>query len=437
MRAFPIGVLSLLALLATARAPAAPPAPTPLPVASPAALGLSGARLEAMADFFRGEVDRHVAAGYVLMVARDGRLAYTATVGERDRERRLPMTLDTRFRVASMTKPVTTVAVLMLYEQGRFLLDDPVAKYLPEFASPVVATGVDAAGAVVTAPAQHPITIRELLTHSAGLGYAFDGATPLGKAWLALPMGTPGTLADKVREIAKLPLYFEPGTGWRYSYADDVLGRLVEVVAGVPFARYLDEHLFQPLGMRHTGFSIPASALPELAVVYRNTPAGGLEASDMSSWSQPADASRWPSGGGGLVSTAGDYLRFAQMLANGGSLDGRQYLSPVTVGLMTSNQVPPDAMQKFWGADSVGLGYGLGVGVVVDAASSPQADLPGDFSWGGILDTHWLVSPASGLVAVLMTQVDPRGRTAPARTDPDFRNLLYAAVERLGPPPPR
>lgn len=421
------GGLVGLALVASVRAEA----PHELTRTTPAAAGMSAERLDHMREHFRAEAQRNSAAGYVLMVARAGKLVYSTAIGMRDRARRQPMTLDTRFRIGSMTKPITAVAVLMLYEEGRFHLDDPVARFLPEFANPRVFTGVDAQGALVTEPAKQPITIRHLLTHTAGLGYVFDVSTPLGKAYQAVPRTPDRTLAEVIRAIAGVPLYHQPGADWRYSYADDVLGRLVEVVAAMPFERFLKARLFEPLGMTHTGFSVPQSDLTLLATVYRHTATGDLEPADLSSLGSPADPGRWPSGGGGLISTAGDYLRFAQMLANGGSFEGKRYLSPVTVNLMVSNHVPEDAMFKFWGANSRGLGYGLGVGVLIDAVSSPQAGLNGDYSWGGFWDTHWLVSPRSGIVAVLMAQLDPRGNTTPQRTDPDFRNLLFASVERL------
>ena len=408
-------------------------APRELTRTTPVAAGMSAERLDHMRDHFRAEVERNSAAGYVLMVARGGKLVYSAAIGMRDRARRQPMTLDTRFRIASMTKPITAVAVLMLYEEGRFHLDDPVSRFLPEFANPRVFTAVDAQGALVTEPAKEPITIRHLLTHTAGLGYLGDTSTPLGKAYDALPLKPERTLTDVVRAIATVPLYYQPGGDWRYSFADDVLGRLVEVVSGMPFERFLKARLFEPLGMTHTGFSVPESDLRLLATVYRHTATGELEPSDLSILGSPADPNRWPSGGGGLISTAADYLRFAQMLGNGGSFEGKRYLSPVTVGLMSSNHVPNDAMFKVWGADSRGLGYGLGVGVVIDAVSSPQAGCNGDYSWGGLLDTHWVVSPRTGIVAVLLTQVDPRGNKSAQRTDPDFRNLLFASVERLDP----
>lgn len=414
--------------------PSARAEPPPLPTATPAAVGMSAERLARMGEHFRTEVDRNSAAGYVLMVARYGKLVYSTAVGMRDRERQQPMTLDTRFRIESMTKPVTAVAVLMLYEEGRLQLDDPVSRFLPEFADARVYTGVDAQGGFITEPAKRPITVRHLLTQTAGLGYVrgYNPTTPLGKAYDSLQLASLGTLADRVRAVARLPLYFHPGENWSYSFALDVLGRLAEVVSGMPFDRFVKTRLLDPLGMTHTGFFLPRSDLPLLAVAYRHARTGALVPSDLP-LADPTDPALPPSGGGGLISTPGDYLRFAQMLANGGSLAGRQYLSPVTVALMSSNQVPDDAMVKYWGEGSKGLGYGLGIGVIVDPAIAPQADLAGDISWGGLLDTHWIVSPKSGVVAVLMAQSDPRPNVYSPRTYVDFRNLLFAAVERLEP----
>ena len=408
--------------------------PNPLPAAKPEAVGMSSARLQAMTGFFEAQAAAHKTAGYVLMVARDGKLIESAAVGRRSLEADLPMTLDTRFRIASMSKPITTVAVLMLYEQGLFHLDDPVARFLPEFADPRVYTGVDADGKLLTVAAKRPISIRDLLTHTSGLGYLFDSKTPLGKSWLALKIDPHGTLADNVRLIATQPLYFQPGEGWFYSYADDVLGRLVEVASGMPFARFLRERLFDPLKMHATGFYVPADSKPLMATMYHHDDKGALEAA---TWPDDAtDPRRWPSGGGGMISTAGDYLRFAQMLANGGSLEGRQYLSPVTVDLMTHNQVGETAMADFWGPDSVGLGYGLGVGVELDTRHAMNAGYPGDISWGGVFDTHWVASPRTGLVAVLLTQTDPLGPGATAQrseTNIDFLNHVFAAVAVASP----
>jgi CubicO group peptidase (beta-lactamase class C family) len=413
---------------------AATPSDSPLPQSSPESVGLSASRLAHFGEYFRGKAASQAAPGYVMMIARYGKLVYTNAVGEMDIARHEPMNLTTRFRMASMTKPVTSVAVLMLYEEGRLHLDDPLSDFLPEFAHMRVATGTDAQGNITTEPAKSLITIRQLLTHTSGLGYGpgYD-ASALGKAYADLNLTHASSLAEAVRRLASAPLYFQPGEGWRYSYAHDVLGRLVEVVSGMPFDEFLRARLFEPLGMRSTGFHIAPEDRSRLASVYRHDSAGKLVALEPTMLGDPTDQKAWPSGGGGLISTAGDYLLFAQMLANGGSLNHRQYLSPVTVGLMTHNQVPADAMYKFWGESSVGLGYGLGVGVEIDAAHAPQATLDGDYEWGGVFDTHWLVSPKSGIVAVLLTQVAPVGATKLERTDVDFRNLLFGAVESLTP----
>ena len=407
----------------------------PLPSATPIRAGMSAERLERMSEFFRSEVEKNTAAGYVLLVARHGKLVYSSAIGMRDREQALPMTLDTRFRIMSMTKPVTSVAVLMLCEQGLLQLDDPVSRYLPEFADARVFTRKGERGELETGPAKQPITIRHLLTHTSGLGYGplYDQSSDLAQTWGSLDLSGPGSLADKVRAIAALPLYSQPGEQWRYSYADDVLGRVIEVVSGQPFDRFLQTRLFEPLGMRDTSFWIPERDAGELARVYVRDAQGSLQPVDASLVGSPHDPTKWPSGGHGLISTAGDYLRFAQMLANGGSFAGRQYLSPVTVALMTSNQVAADAMAKFWGANSLGLGYGMGVAPVIDAGAAAQANLDGDYSWGGLLGTQWLVSPQSGIVAVLMTQMNPIGNAEAQRTYVDFRNLLYATVVTQNP----
>ena len=403
----------------------------PLPAAAPASVGLSGERLDRLAAHLEGETRRQYSAGYVLMVARHGKLAYARAVGQRDVEQHVPMTLDTRFRIASMTKPVTAVAVLMLYEDGRFLLDDPVSRYLPEFANARVFTGAEADGTLKTEPARREITIRDLLTHTSGLGYGpgFDRNTPLAKAYAAVNFAGPATLAEKVQALAGLPLYFQPGDGWRYSYSFDVLGRLVEVVSGQTLPDFLQARLFGPLKMQSTGFTIATSDKALLATLYTHGGAAtGIKPSNPPWLADPSQPTRTPSGGGGLISTAGDYLRFAQMLSNGGSLDGRQVLSPTTVALMTSNQVPIDALQKYFGADSVGLGYGLGVAVEVDVRRAYHAACVGDYYWGGIFDTHWIASPRTGLVAVLLHQLDPTGNQSPPRTDYEFKNLLFAAL---------
>ncbi len=423
--------VSLGALAVSAFAAAARDDAPPLPRSSPRAVGMSRARLHRLDEFFRIQAAQHRAAGFVWMVARDGKLVDEGASGYRNLATHAPMTLDTRFRIASMTKPITTVAVLKLYERGDFQLDDPVSRFLPEFAHPRVFVRMGADGQPVTVPARHPITIRDLLTQQSGLGYVFDDTTPLGKVYATLHLAPHDSLATVVRKIAQMPLYFQPGEGWRYSFADDVLGRLVEVVSGMPFAKFVHQEILAPLAMNSTSFHLGPAEAPLLATLYRRQPDGELVPSHSPWLMDPTDPRVWPSGGGGMISTAGDYLRFAQMLANGGSLDGHEILSPVTVALMTHNQVPPDALYRYFGPDSTGLGYGLGVAVELDAAHAPQAELNGDISWGGVWDTQWLVSPRSGLVAVLLTQIDPTGATGPRRDRGDFHDLLFSAVRHL------
>jgi len=433
----PVSLFAAALLLVTCSATGADTAPMPLPVASAESVGMSQERLDRMTAHFQREVTRGSTAGYVLLVARDGKLVHQSAIGHRDVERGVPMTLDTRFRLASMSKPVTSVAVLMLYEDGRLQLNDPISRYLPEFAQPRVYTGVDANGSVLTEPARREITIRDLLTHSSGLGYGpgFDAKHPLTKLYGAINFSAPGSLADKVHALAGLPLYFHPGESWRYSYAHDVLGRLVEVVSGKPFQEFLADRLFIPLRMNATGFYVAEHDRSLLATMYSHNGAEtGVQPSTRAWYGDATDTGRAPSGGGGLISTAGDYLRFAQMLANGGTLEGRHYLAPATVALMTQNAVSTAAMAQYWGSQWGGYGYGLGVGIEVDPAHEPYAGFPGDYSWGGIFDTHWLVSPKTGVVAVLLTQIDPLGTKVPQRTDVDFHNLLYAAVTAVDPP---
>ncbi|HUX72546.1 MAG TPA: serine hydrolase domain-containing protein [Steroidobacteraceae bacterium] len=369
-----MSAIAVLFCTAGAAAAAGSAAIMPLPRAAPESVGLSAARLRTMSEFFRIEASRHTAPGYVLMVARGGKLVAASAVGYRNIAQRLPMTLDTRFRIASMSKPITAVAVLMLYEEGRFQLDDPLARFLPEFAHPQVFTGVGAKGEITTEPATRDITIRDLLTQTSGLGYlpGFDTKTPLAKVYGALKLDPHASLADTVRRIAAMPLYFQPGQGWRYSYADDVLGRLVEVVSGMPLPQFLSERIFSPLKMNATGFYLPPSTAPMLATMYKPDGEGGLTVSHANWITDPTDAKLWPSG----------------------------------------------------------------VGVEIDALHAPQADFNGDYSWGGIFGTEWLASPRTGIVAVLMTQIDPTGNSIRLRTDVDFQNLLFAAVRDLGPPTP-
>lgn len=428
----PLRLLPLLGVTLAAHAVAAAPA-TPLPSARAESVGMSSERLAAMGRFFEQQTQREAAAGYAILVARHGKLVYSAAVGMRDREAKAPMSLDTRFRMFSMTKPVTSVAVLMLYEEGKLQLDDPVSRYLPAFAQSQVFVGIDDAGKPRLEPARQPITIRHLLTHTSGLGYGpgYDASSPIAGLWSGLKLFGPGTPDDKIRQLAGLPLYFQPGSQWRYSYASDVLGHLVEVVSGVPFADFLKQRLFDPLGMTHTGFSVPAADAGLVAVAYQRDAEGKLQRAGGPLASPPTSPPPFISGGAGLISTAGDYLRFAQMLADKGRFEGRQYLSPATVELMTSNHVPDDTQAKAYGDQWRGLGFGLGVSPVIDYRHVPQANRNGDYTWPGVLDTNWLVSPSTGIVAVVLAQVVRGADRQPNRTYQDMHNQVYQAVTDL------
>jgi len=325
--------------------------------------------------------------------------------------------------------------VLMLYEEGKLQLDDPVSRFLPAFADMRVFTGVDAAGNIQTEPTREPITIRHLLTHTSGFGYGagYDRTSPLGPLWAGVNFGGDLSSEEKIRKLAALPLYFQPGTQWRYSYATDVLGYLVEVVSGMPFAEFLRTRLFDPLGMSHTGFYVSPTDAKLMATVYRRIAGdrgnvGKLERVEGPFAMPPTSPPALPSGGGGLISTAGDYLRFAQMLANGGQFAGRRYLAPSTVELMTSQQVADDAQAKAYGEKWRGLGFGLGVSPVIDFRRVPQANRNGDYTWPGVLDTNWMVSPSTGVVAVVLTQVVRGADGLPNRTYQDMHNQVYQAI---------
>jgi len=405
----------------------------PLPRAKPESVGMSSERLAAMGEFFRRETERDSAAGYTILVARGGKLVYSAAVGMQDREKGVPMSLDTRFRIFSMTKPVTSVAVLMLYEEGKLQLDDPVSRWLPAFAQSKVFVGVDADGKARTEPARQPITVRQLLTHTAGLGYGpgYDQGSPIAAEWSAFNLWGAQSADEKIRALAALPLYFEPGTEWRYSYATDVLGHLVAVVSGMPFADFLQQRLFGPLGMTRTGFFVSPADAARVATAYRRKADGKLEPVGGPLAAPPTAPPPFASGGAGLISTAGDYLRFAQMLADQGRFGGRQYLAPATVELMTSDHASAGAMGRAYGEKWRGLGFGLGVSPVIDHRHVPQANRNGDYTWPGVLDTNWMVSPSTGIVAVVLAQV-ARGADGQAnRTYQDMHNQVYQAVIEL------
>jgi CubicO group peptidase (beta-lactamase class C family) len=335
------------------------------------------------------------------------------------------MQADTLFRIYSMTKPITSTAVLMLYEEGRFRLTDPVADYIPAFKKVKVLENPPASGVRFVEPAR-PITIRHLLTHTAGLSYGFDDDVYLDdlyrkNVWRPHDKNPTMNLEIFVNNIAKQPLAFQPGVLFHYSLATDVLGYLVQVVAGQPFDQFLKQRIFDPLGMTDTAFYASPEKLERLAVVYTSAKPAGLQLADFPGVANYDRPPKVPSGGGGLVSTTGDYLRFAQMLLNKGELDGARLLGRKTVELMTTNHLPA-GVHPF---DDLASGFGLGGSVLMDVGKSQMLGSVGNFGWGGAANTNFWIDPHEELIGILMLQFMPSD-TYPVV--PVFRILTYQAL---------
>lgn len=401
--------------------------------AEPSDVGLDAERLNRIERHFAAIVDEGRLPGFLVLVSRGGRVPYLATYGWRDIEEKRPVEIDTLFRIYSMTKPITSVAAMMLYEEGRFRLDEPVSTYLPEFADLRVYLGGSSASPV-TRPASEPMRIWHLLTHTSGMTYGFLYQHAVDAIYRArgYEWGSPGPdLAASVRGWASLPLMFEPGTSWNYSVATDVVGRLVEVLSGLSLDRYFAERIFEPLGMDDTSFFIERDEdVERLATLYtpdlKTGKAVAIGAMGKVARSLPAVLS----GGGGLISTAGDYHRFAQMLLRGGELDGRRLLSPRTLAYMTENHLPggqdiASFGNPISGEPDYGIGFGLGFSVTTDPVAHRALSSVGEFAWGGAASTSFWVDPAEDLTVVWMTQLLPSG-TIPIK--PRLQPLVYQAI---------
>jgi CubicO group peptidase (beta-lactamase class C family) len=394
-------------------------------IVKPETLGFASSRLARIKPAMQRYVDDQKLAGVVSLVARRGQVAHFEWCGQANIAAKRPMQADTIFRIYSMTKPITSTAVLMLYEEGRFRLTDPIADYIPAFKKVKVLENPPASG-VRFVEATRPITIRHLLTHTAGLSYGFDDDGYIDDlyrkhVWRQFDKNPNLTLAAFVDHIAKQPLAFQPGALFRYSVATDVLGYLVEVVAGQPFDQFLKQRIFDPLGMTDTAFYAPPEKIDRLAAVYGPAKPSGLklaESPEIAHYDRPPKV---PSGGGGLVSTAGDYLRFAQMLLNQGELDGVRLLGRKTVELMTTNHLP-DGVHPF---DDLAAGFGLGGSVLMDVGKSQMLGSVGNFGWGGAANTNFWIDPREELIGILMLQFMPSD-TYPVA--PDFRILTYQAL---------
>ena len=386
-----------------------------LETTSPESLGLSSERLARIEDHLER---RYLApgkiAGALTLVARRGQVAWLSTQGKMDLERDEPMREDTIFRIYSMTKPITSVALMSLYEEGHFMLDDPVHRFIPEWRDlRVYRQGNHPRW--LTDPCERPMTIRDLFTHMSGLTYGFMERTNVDRAYRRLGVGREGSkdLREMVEQLAGLPLEFSPGTRWNYSVSTDVLGYLVEVISGMPLDVFFRTRIFEPLGMVDTGFTVPPEKVERFAANYARGPKKTLRLEDDPQQSPYTGKVTFFSGGGGLVSTAADYLRFCRMLLNGGELDGARILGRKTLELMTSNHLPGDrdltelAYGPFAETKYEGVGFGLGFSVLLDPVRAQLVGSKGEFAWGGAASTAFWVDPSEELIVVFMTQFMP------------------------------
>lgn len=395
---------------------------------APQKQGFCPERLGRIRQVMGGYVDEGKLAGIATLIARRGEIVHLDTVGWADIETQKPLAEDAIYRIYSMSKPITIVAALMLWEEGRFLLDDEVSRYIPELGEMQVLRGMQD-GKPVLSPPKSPMTIRHLMTHTAGMTYGmFAPDSPGEQMYRESGLLRPDhTLDDMIQILKGLPLLFDPGTRWLYSVSIDVIGRLVEVVSGMPLDAFFQERIFGPLGMADTGFYVPPEALDRLADFYtigeggRLTPVGARAGRD---YTRPEP---FLSGGGGLVSSILDYARFAQMLANGGELDGVRLLAPRTVVLMGSNHLPA-SIGAYGDPPHAGHGFGLGVRVLLDPAAAGQLDAPGSFGWSGYAGTDYWVDPANEMLGIIMMQFVAPPPLTGYPTAAQFRTLAYQAL---------
>ncbi len=409
------------------------PAIAPPAAATPASVGISAERLTRLHTGMQGFIDRKEAGGIVTLIARDGKTVDVHASGFQDVAAKTPMRTDTMFRIASMTKPVTSVALMMLYEEGKVLLTDPVSKFIPAFKSSRVLEGA----AETPVPARRGINLRDLLSHRSGITYGFINGGPVGGGYRKNGVAdglavTSMTLAEAIDKLAAEPLISQPGAAWNYSLSTDVLGRVVEVVSGQPFQVFMRERIFKPLRMADTDFAVPDAKWSRLATVYSPDGAAGIRPmtdpetfgntvmSPLASYKEQGKT--YFSGGAGLVSTTRDYARFAQMLLNGGVLDGARLLSPKTVELMTASHTA-----DLPGSGLIGSGaqFGLGFRVVTDVGATQTLGSNGIYGWSGIYGTNFWVDPKERLVAIVMVQRYPGSPVASA-----FQPLVYQALVR-------
>jgi CubicO group peptidase (beta-lactamase class C family) len=395
--------------------------------------GLSGPRLQHIDRFLQQKyLDTGKLPCALTLVERNGQIAHSSALGRMDVERNRPLQQDTIFRIYSMTKPLTSLALLMLVEEGRISLDDPVHRYIPQWRDLAVYEG-GFIGSFRTKRTSGPMRVVDLLRHTSGLTYGFQQRTNVDAAYRKLRLGeipTSVSLEQMIDELGKLPLEFSPGNAWNYGVSTDVVGYLVGKVSGQPFEQFLRSRIIDPLGMTDTDFMVPAAKASRFAACYAATPDGRMALQDDPQTSFFLKPPTFVSGGGGLVSTAADYLRFCRMLLNGGVLDGVRLVSPKTLELMSQNHLPggkdlPDlAVSLFSEVTYAGVGFGLGFAVSVSPARGLLPGSPGDISWGGLASTYFWVDPRERLIVIFMTQLTPSA-TYPIRRE--LRTLVYSA----------
>lgn len=390
-----------------------------IPQVTPIEAGLSGAKLAEVDAFMERQVTNQQIAGGIVIVSHRGKIGLFHTYGLMDREANKPMQEDTIFRIYSMSKAITTAAALKLYDEGKLGLDDPVSKYIPSFTNLQVATPEG------LRPPKRPMAVRDLMLHTCGMTYGGQGPPALTNAWARLNPLESTNLTEMAQKLSQVPLAFDPGTDWIYGVGIDVLGRVIEVISGDALDVYLSKAIFEPLDMKDTAFSVPPEKLDRFAANYERTN-GTLKVIDVPAESNYAKPVTFFSGGGGLVGTARDYMRFLSMIERGGELDGHRILRRETVKLMISNQLPDEAFPIYFGEEKrFGTGFGLGFSVRTEITSWDPAGHKGEYGWGGAASTHYWCSPTDELIVITFEQI------MPYQWDTEFgmKRLIYDAIE--------
>lgn len=395
---------------------------------------IDSARIDAV---LKGFTDSGKLVGASALVTQNGKEAYYGAFGYADREAARPMARDTIVQIYSMSKPITGVALMTLWEQGKFKLDDPVATYIPELANVRVYSGTDASGAPILVAPNRPMTIRDLTRHTTGLTYCSkDNLAPLKpQCDVAKPLEIENTLDQFAQKLGSLPLEYQPGADWRYSYAVDVQALLVQRLSGVPFDQYVQEHVLKPLGMTHTGLYVAPENQSKLAALY-DWNADGMPVRQPDEKAFRFNTHHWPltPGGYGLTSTLGDYTRFARMMLNGGELDGVRILHPATVRMMSTSQLDPAVTERLWLPSKGEVGFGIDFAVRTDPPKSPEAaaGAVGEYFWDGAAYTLFWIDPKNNLTAVFFTQLMPFGKVPAHKA---FRDAVYEKLDPAALPP--